>query len=213
MSDTGLKTKKDSCHQGAYSLKEWQKIYITNESNSMSVRPALFLTKYPRRIQVLTSSRLCDSGPLAVEAASTALSRVAATMWAGDQQNVETPGAAGLEALSPTRGPVLPWDQLPLALQYVRRAKCCKKEKGRGGSGRWTVGRTRLCKQESEGCSLRCPHGTQRTCCGRMREAYSDRGTDGAIALTSAPSECEAQRAGGSRRQQGGSLAEPPQRP
>ena len=57
----------------------------------MSVRPALFLTKYPRRIQVLTSSQLCDSGPLAVEAASTALSRVAATMWAGDQQNVPSP--------------------------------------------------------------------------------------------------------------------------
>lgn len=76
----------------------------------MSVRPALFLPKYPcrSRIQVLTSSQLCDSGPLAVEAASTALSRVAATMWAGDQQNVQIPGAAGLEALSPTRGPVLP---------------------------------------------------------------------------------------------------------
>lgn len=72
--------------------------------------------------------------------------------------------------------------------------------------------RTRLCERESDGHSLRRLHGTQRTSCGRMREACSDRETDGAMALTSAPSECEAQQARGSRRQQGGSAAEPPQR-
>lgn len=72
--------------------------------------------------------------------------------------------------------------------------------------------RTRLCERESDGHSLRRLQETQRTSCGRMREACSDRETDGAMALTSVPSECEAQQARGSRRQQGGSAAEPPQR-
>lgn len=43
-----------------------------------------------------------------LEAASPVPSRGTVTMWAGDEQNVETPGAPGPEALPPTRGPVLP---------------------------------------------------------------------------------------------------------
>ena len=129
-----LKHRKHSCHQGAYTLKEWQKIY-TSKLSCTRVRRLIpaglrlawaVFAKYLHRMQ--GTDQQCSFGPLGPRRRQGACApgrRSASPLssgraccsggdavkrWAGDQQNIRDPGGLWVGKQCHPRGAPCPWE-------------------------------------------------------------------------------------------------------